>query len=808
VRYARHILTPKSLRLGHCHLLDFGSLDSLDPSFHAISRGELMLKPEQPQQKPTRSRSDSPGESRHNPPEESPKKRSLPRSKKTWAIAGMGLGGIVLGGATAALLLSGSFARLPLPGANTGTTLTNTLSGESSALALASLSPAQRSAQLETLAQGAPSVERNRARYMLAVDLIEQNQGGSALPWLEGLENDYPELAAYILTRRAQAYAATGNAEQAEETWKAVVEQYGDRPVAAEALYHLGRSNPQYQDQLLAEFPAHPRSVEVALTRLQQNPNQPNLMLLLARHGHYLTDIGSVLDRLRTDFTGQLTPADWEAIAFAYWEIQRYGSAAEAYAKAEPTALNLYRSARGAQLDERASVARTRYQALLQAFPEEEESGLALLRLAALAQTSAQAIPFLDQAIEQFPDQAAEALKAKADAFLELNSPDTALKLQQQVLSEYSNSEAAAELRWQQVEQHVRANNLQSAWEWAWQLVEENPNHENAPRAAFWVGKWAERLGNRDEAKQAFEYVLAEYPESYYAWRSATFLGWDVGNFGTVRDKLPQVAKPGVRSEALAGSETLRELHRLGQARDAWSLWQVEFTNRVEPTVSEQFTDGLMRLGVNDNLDGIFMLASLDFRDRPEERQEVEELQQKADYWQALYPFPYAEPIEQWSQQRQLNPMLVTALIRQESRFESKIRSVVGATGLMQVMPETADWVANQISLSQYNLEDPNDNINLGTWYLDYTHQEYANNSLFAVASYNAGPGSVADWMGRFDYSDPDQFIEQIPFNETKGYVKAVFENYWNYMRLYNPELSQQLASHSNRHSKLVSSRN
>lgn len=766
-----------------------------------------MLKPEQTPQKPTRPRSVSPGESRNSSPEESPQKRSL-SGRKAWIFAGMGLGGIVLGGATAAILLGGSLARLPfLPGVNTESALTGNFTEETSALALASLTPAQRSAQLESIAQGSPSLDRNRARYLLAVDLIEQNRGGSALPWLEGLENDYPELAAPILIRRGQAYAATGNAAQAEATWKAVVEQYGDQPVVAEALFHLGRSNPQYQDQLLAEFPAHPRSVEVAVTRLQQNPNQPNLMLILARHGHYLTDIGSVLDRLKTEFAGQLAPADWEAIAFAYWEIQRYGSAAEAYAKAEPTALNLYRSARGAQLDERASVARTRYQALLQAFPEEEESGLALLRLAALAQTPAQAIPFLDRAIEQFPDQAAEALKAKADAFLELNSPDTALKLQQQVLSEHSDSEAAAELRWQQVEQHVRSNNLQSAWEWAWQLVEENPNHENAPRAAFWVGKWAERLGNSDEARQAYEYVLAEYPESYYAWRSATILGWDVGNFGTVRDKLPQVAKPGVRPEALAGSDTLRELHRLGQTRDAWSLWQVEFTNRVEPTVSEQFTDGLMRLGVNDNLDGIFMLASLDFRERPEERQEVEQLQQQVDYWQALYPFPYAESIEQWSQQRQLNPMLVTALIRQESRFESKIRSVVGATGLMQVMPETADWVANQINLPQYNLEDPNDNINLGTWYLDYTHREYANNSLFAVASYNAGPGSVADWMGRFDYSDPDQFIEQIPFNETKGYVKAVFENYWNYLRLYNPELSQQLANHSSRHSKLISSR-
>jgi soluble lytic murein transglycosylase len=125
----------------------------------------------------------------------------------------------------------------------------------------------------------------------------------------------------------------------------------------------------------------------------------------------------------------------------------------------------------------------------------------------------------------------------------------------------------------------------------------------------------------------------------------------------------------------------------------------------------------------------------------------------------------------------------------------------------MQVMPETAEWVASQIDLKQYNLEDPQDNIKLGTWYLDFTHREYDNNSLFAVASYNAGPGSVADWITRFGFNDPDKFVEEIPFPETKGYVEAVFENYWNYLRLYNPDISQQLAQVSKSHANLVHSR-
>lgn len=744
------------------------------------------------------------------PTQRKPSEKGAGRRKlRSWIFLGAGIGGLTLGGVTSAFFMVGPLAKLPVLEQWFGAKQTNSGAGldqRTSVLALASTAAADRAEQLAAIAQGEPSLDQYRGRYLLAVDRIQQDHGGQALPLLEGLETDYPVLAAEILAKRAQAYAATGDTARATATWQALLKQFSDQPIAAEALFNLSKTDAQYGNQLIEQFPSHPRAVELAVSRLQQNPKQPQLMLLLARHGIYLPDIGAVLDRLKTDYAGQLTAADWEAIGFAYWEIQRYGSAAEAYFKAPPSALNLYRAARGAQLDDRGTTAIKRYQALLSAFPQEKETGLALLNLADLVETPEQATAYLDQAINNFPTQAAAALTKKASLLQGSNSPQTALQLQQRVLKEFSNSESAAELRWRQSEEHMKQGNTQAAWEWAQQLVEENPTSESAPKAAFWVGKWAAQLGKAAAARQAYEYVLANYPESYYAWRSAILLGWDVGDFGTVRQKLPQVVPPNQRSAPLAGSETLKELYRLGQDQAAWRYWQVEFTDRVQPTVAEQFTDGLMRLGVNNNLDGIFMLSSLEFREPPAEQQEYQQLKQQIGYWQALYPFPYRQTIEQWAQQRQLNPMLVTALIRQESRFEPKIQSIAGATGLMQVMPDTADWVANQTNLKSYNLENPQDNINLGTWYLDYTHREYANNSLYAVASYNAGPGSVADWISRFGATDPDRFVEQIPFDETRGYVEAVFGNYWNYLRLYNPEVSQKLAQYSERHEDLVSS--
>ena len=137
--------------------------------------------------------------------------------------------------------------------------------------------------------------------------------------------------------------------------------------------------------------------------------------------------------------------------------------------------------------------------------------------------------------------------------------------------------------------------------------------------------------------------------------------------------------------------------------------------------------------------------------------------------------------------------------------FEPKIKSIAGATGLMQVMPSTGEWIAPKIKLNSktINLEDPNQNINLGTWYLDYTHGEYNNNSMLAIASYNAGPGNVAKWLRTIGKTDTDDFVEDIPFNETKNYVRQVFGNYWNYARLYNPEISAQVAKYSEIHPKL-----
>ncbi|MBW4694080.1 MAG: transglycosylase SLT domain-containing protein [Lyngbya sp. HA4199-MV5] len=665
--------------------------------------------------------------------------------------------------------------------------------------AFKALPPAQRTKALETVAtKGKDSVERNRARYLLASELIEKGQGKQALASLQGLEENYTVLAAYVLKQRAQAYEQVGDRTKAQATWQQILKDHPKHPVAADALAALGQDNPRYADQAIAQFPSHPSTIALAQQRLKQNPKQPQLLLLIAKHALYAQNYLTVLDTLTGQYAAQLKPEDWEAIAFGYWEKQIYGKAGAAYARAPYTARNAYRIGRGLQLGEKGGATQA-YQRAVQDFPNASETALALLRLAKITEPT-QAIAYLDQVVRRFPAKADEALLEKAKILEQQNSLKYATAVRQTLLMRYSKSDAAASLRWTLAQERGAANDPQSARVWAESLMAHNPTSEEAPEATFWSGKWAEQLGKEKEAKAAYEQVLERYPQSYYAWRSASRLGWQVGDFNSVRQLKPEVTRPTTRPELPVGSTVLKELFQLGQDREAWKLWQVEFRDPMQPTVAEQFTDGVMRLGVGDYLDGIFMVSFLSERDKPEEQSQYRSLKQKASYWQALYPFPYLEPIEAWSQERQLNPLLVTALIRQESRFMPGIRSSVGATGLMQVMPDTGAWIAKQIKLKQYQLNDPDDNIKLGTWYLDYTHQEYDGNSMLAVASYNAGPGAVGGWLAKAGQQDPDVFVENIPYDETKGYVKSVFENYWNYLRLYNPDIAQKVAQVSKEH--------
>ena len=670
-------------------------------------------------------------------------------------------------------------------------------------VALSFLPAADRRTALETFANQGSSTEQNQASYVLAADAIRQQKGADALRWLDGLEARYPVMASRILALRAQAHTLEGRDDQAQKLWQQIITQFPQEGAAGEAYAVLGHTNPQMQDRALARLPAHPRTVALAVARLKQTPQgkgNHGLLMLIVRYGFSLKDYRTYLDQAAK--LSSLTPQEWEQIGFGYWEKLQYKEAGLAYSRAPGTSRNAYRAARGLQLGDE-KVAKLAYERMVAAFPQAPETPRALIRLADLSDDSALAVAYLDRAAAlatqlKRPEDSGDALARKARGLKKV-SPAQQTAVEDQLLKTWGQTTAAADLRWHRAWTAAQQQQLEIARQWAQQIAQANPTSEQAPRALFWSGKWAERLSNPTARQQDFSQLWQRYPESYYAWRVASLSGNPVGDFQTLQTQIPTLRIPTQRLPLSVGSAQLRELYSLGEGRAAWEQWQLEFQNRAAPSIAEQLTDGLVRTEVGEYLDGLFMLGNLSDRvitepENQSQRNAVLALRQDPRYWQALYPVPYWSDIQRWSSAQSLNPVLVLGLMRQESRFTADIKSVVGAMGLMQLMPDTAQTVAAGLKLKAYRLDNPSDNIRLGTSYLNETHETFQGNSMLAVASYNAGPGSVDGWLKKLDTRDADVFVETIPFDETQAYVKAVLGNYWNYLRLYSPQ-SQPLTS-------------
>ena len=162
------------------------------------------------------------------------------------------------------------------------------------------------------------------------------------------------------------------------------------------------------------------------------------------------------------------------------------------------------------------------------------------------------------------------------------------------------------------------------------------------------------------------------------------------------------------------------------------------------------------------------------------------------------YPQPFRSEILAHAQQRGLDPAFVFGLIRQETRFMPTLRSSAGAQGLMQLMPATAKWTARRVGLQDFRPENINDidtNLRLGTSYLKVLVDDFAGAQPLAAAAYNAGPGRPRRWR-EGPVLEPAAWAENIPFNETRDYVKKVMSNAVVYAALIGggtPSIKQRL---------------
>jgi soluble lytic murein transglycosylase len=157
-------------------------------------------------------------------------------------------------------------------------------------------------------------------------------------------------------------------------------------------------------------------------------------------------------------------------------------------------------------------------------------------------------------------------------------------------------------------------------------------------------------------------------------------------------------------------------------------------------------------------------------------------------YWEALFPKAYWSDLKRSAAANGLDPYLVASLIRQESEFNPNAVSRANAVGLMQLLPKTGKLVAKEVKMKRYTasqLYTPAVNLQLGTRYFRGMVDKFGGSFEYALAAYNAGSDRVEDWLSQGKYRDPQEFVESIPFTETREYVQAILRNASVYKQLY-----------------------
>ena len=157
-----------------------------------------------------------------------------------------------------------------------------------------------------------------------------------------------------------------------------------------------------------------------------------------------------------------------------------------------------------------------------------------------------------------------------------------------------------------------------------------------------------------------------------------------------------------------------------------------------------------------------------------------------------VYMWPYQEEILEYSSKNKIDPFLVAAVIKNESGFDTEAVSHAGAVGLMQIMPETGQWIASQMGLGYFDLDalhTPEYNVRLGCWYLGELEYEFQRNWVLMMIAYNAGRGNTRAWMQENGWNYDFNRIEDIPYPDTREYVKKVLRDRDKYYLYYKNKI-------------------
>ena len=333
--------------------------------------------------------------------------------------------------------------------------------------------------------------------------------------------------------------------------------------------------------------------------------------------------------------------------------------------------------------------------------------------------------------------------------------------------------------------------------------LEMFPQSEKANSALYFLGRDAERQSTPDVARAYYQAAVDQFPNTYYALESRRRLNdakiLQTAANASIADWAAHLAFPDRKSAVM---------YTISQA----AQWSIDRSKTLESAGLAEYSENELRAIIRregQNVTLATYLAELMQRQGQIDRGirhikgsvpsylYLPMIETGEKFWRLAFPMPYSQTLIKFSEQRSIDPFLMAGLIRQESEFNPVVVSHANAYGLTQVMPATGRELAQRLGIPRFTtamLTRPEINLNMGTYYMRMMLDSLDNSIVETLAAYNAGRTRVIKWRTFGPFREPSEFIETIPFDETRDYVQSVIRNGETYRQLYSKEREMLLA--------------
>ena len=651
------------------------------------------------------------------------------------------------------------------------------------------------------------------ANLVLGYAHILDHDGQSAATPLVKAEPRAGDLADYVTYFLGDSYQAAGQGDRAIATLRDFQSKYPDSIFAREAaiVYAnalIATGDPQSAVTILSRNRLPTRSdVELALGQAQLKAGDTDKGADTLRHLYYSMPMSAEADRagallralpegLGSTYALEKTRADalvqgrrYRDAATDYRELLSLASGDDRISVQIALAGALHKSGDDRQ-------ARSILESVNASGELNAERLFYLLEIARSDRDDNRFLQTLDQLRQAGPNSSwlEQGLLTAGNVFLLRNDYDHALDFYREIHERFPAGRLAPYANWKTAWLSLRQNRIEDARKGFELQLAQYPNSAQVPAAIYWRGRLAEENEKDPGKARAYYAKLADrFRNYYYADLARERLGGPASPLTSADD--PLLAKiPGLHANAaIQHVEPPADDLRLQKARLLANGGLTEFAVRELRAASAEGGSAwvpaeIARLYKDD---GRYDRALEVLKAAVPSYFAMDLSALPRNYWEDLFPRPYWTDLKRYSDANRLDPFLVASLIRQESEFNPGAISPANAWGLMQVLPGTGKTLARAEKIRSFRTESllvPNVNLQLGTRYFRELVDHFNGRLEYALAAYNAGTDRVEAWLSAGNYRDPQEFVESIPFTETREYVQAILRNATVYRKLYgNP---------------------